>query len=131
MPDVATLDDLKQWDSDALAGAPASENPAVPETVATTIVQDTEHYHVNRAQDVEPYLDHVKELANTGQAWSPSGEMLHLAEFPAVIVERYCNEKGITFQDFMSDPGHVKAMLVDPSLSYFKVWDNVAHKSYR
>lgn len=128
---IATVDDLERWDSDALAGAPAFEDSSVQETVSTAIVQDAESFHINRSQDVEPILDHVKELSNTGQAWSPSGDMLHLAEFPSVIVERYCVEKGVTFKEFLSNPAHVQAMLADPSLSYFRVWDNVAHKAYR
>lgn len=128
---LATVEDLKRWDSDALAGAPAFENPTIPETVATEIVSEAESFHINRSQDVEPILDHVKELANTGQAWSPSGDMLHLADFPSVVVERYCVQQGVSFHEFLNNPAHVKAMLADPSLSYFRVWDQVAHKAYR
>jgi hypothetical protein len=52
--------------------------------------------------------------------------MRHAARFPMVVVERYCNEKGITFEEWMSNPEHAKAMLNDSALSAFRVWEGRA-----
>lgn len=76
---------------------------------------------IQRVQDVEPILDgtHARRVAGmTG-----SSEMRHAASLPMVVVEAYCNDKGVTFQEFMADPSHVKTMLNDPALSAFRVWE--------
>lgn len=108
------------------------EQPTVPEVVGTRITADGERIAIERAQDCEPIVDFARERAANAEAWSSSGELLHLAEFPAVIVERYCTERGITFEEFMRDQKtHVRALLSDPALSAFRVWDNVVHKTWR
>lgn len=71
-------------------------------------------------QDCEPILERAKALHNEGL--TGSSEMKHAASFPAVLVEKYCNDRGITFADFMAEPKHVRAMLSDPDLSGFRIW---------
>jgi hypothetical protein len=44
------------------------------------------------------------------------------ASFPDVLVERYCNQNGIEFSEFMQNPVHVKRMCADPDLSGFRIW---------
>lgn len=77
---------------------------------------------VERIQDVDPILRQVKELAGVNHGRSASGEMHHAARLPMVMVEKYCNDKGVSFRDFMGNPEHVKAMLNDPALASFRVW---------
>lgn len=74
---------------------------------------------VNRVQDVEPILERAKALHNDSRFGTK--DYRHLASLPKVLVEDYCNRAGITFADFMEDEAHVKRMLTDPSLSYFRV----------
>lgn len=76
---------------------------------------------IERVQDVEPILDgtHARRVAGL----IGSSEMRHAASLPMVIVEAYCNDKGITFQEFMTDPQHVKRMLNTPELRAFRVWE--------
>ena len=71
-------------------------------------------------QDCTPFLENATQRRNEGI--HGSGDMRHAASFPPVIVERYCNESGIEFSEFMSNPVHVKRMLGDPALSGFRVW---------
>lgn len=52
-----------------------------------------------------------------------SSEMKHVARVPAFIVQRYINDNGITFEDFMREPKHADRMLSDPSLSAFRIWE--------
>jgi hypothetical protein len=49
-------------------------------------------------------------------------EMRLAASFPDVLVERYCNQNGIEFSEFMQNPVHVKRMCADPDLSGFRIW---------
>lgn len=71
-------------------------------------------------QDCTPILERAQALHREGQ--HGSSEMKHAASFPAVLVEKYCNDNGITFHEFMNGKEHVKRMLNDPSLSYFRIW---------
>ena len=52
-----------------------------------------------------------------------SSEMRLAATFPVVLVETYCNNAGITMQEWMSDKVHIKRMMSDPALSAFRVWE--------
>lgn len=74
-----------------------------------------------RVQDVEPILDFAHDLRAAGQVGS--GEMRHAASIPMVLVEAYCNDRGISFQEFMNNPVHGKSMLNDPALRAFRVWE--------
>lgn len=71
-------------------------------------------------QDCTPYLDDA--VARHNEGLHGSSEMKHAARIPNVIVEKYCNDNGITFQEFMNGREHIKRMLNDPSLSYFRIW---------
>ena len=73
-----------------------------------------------RVQDVEPILDATAARRVAGM--TGSSEMRHAASIPKVVVEAYCNRQGITFAEFMGNPAHGKAMLNDPALSAFRIW---------
>lgn len=71
-------------------------------------------------QDCTPIVEHTKALHNAG--YVGSSEMRLAAKLPDVIVEKYCNNKGITFHEFMRDKSHIRNMLSDPALAHFRVW---------
>lgn len=75
---------------------------------------------IERFQDCTP----IAEFAKTAQAEGRHGgtEMRHAGKIPYAIIEKYCNDRGITFQQWMSNPEHARAMLNDPSLSAFRIW---------
>lgn len=74
--------------------------------------------YVNMA-DLKGVADVCKSLHNEGKTGSK--ELPHLAEFPAAIVEKYCNDAGITFAEWVRNPVHTRRMLRDPALSHFRV----------
>ncbi len=71
-------------------------------------------------QDCTPYAERAKALHNEG--FHGSKDMRLAATLPDVLVEKYCNDNGITFQEFMRDRAHVKRMCNDPALAHFRVW---------
>jgi len=71
-------------------------------------------------QDCTPILEDAIKRHNEGL--HGSSDMKHAARIPAVIVEKYCNDNGITYRDFMNGREHIRRMLNDPSLSYFRIW---------
>jgi hypothetical protein len=83
--------------------------------------QITDTTAIERVQDCTPIVDYTANLRAIGAVGS--NEMRHAAKYPAVIVEAYCNQAGITFNEFMSNPVHVKRMLADPDLRGFRVWE--------
>ena len=76
---------------------------------------------VNRVQDVEPILDMAHDLRSMGRVGS--GEFRHAASLPMVLVEAYCNDRGMQFSEFMADPQHANNMVNDPALKAFRVWE--------
>ena len=83
-------------------------------------IPETDTTAIERIQDCTPILEHATALRNEGHVGS--SEMRHAARFPLVVVETYCNTKGITFHEYLSNPEHARAMLRDPDLSAFRVW---------
>jgi hypothetical protein len=73
-----------------------------------------------RVQDCTAIAEHTQALHKEGH--HGSSEFRHAASFPMVLVEKYLNDKGILFSEFMADKSHIKAMLSDPALSAFRVW---------
>lgn len=79
---------------------------------------------IERIQDCTPIAEHTTRLRNEGKVGT--SEMRLAASLPMVLIERYCNDRGITFDQWMKDPAHAKAMLHDPALSAFRVWEGRA-----
>jgi hypothetical protein len=73
-----------------------------------------------RVQDCTPIAEKTKALHNEG--YHGSSDMRLAASLPMVLVERYCNDNGITFHEFCAGQEHIKRMLNDPALSHFRVW---------
>ena len=71
-------------------------------------------------QDVQPILERAKSMHNEG--FHGSSEMKLAASFPNVIVDKYCNDNNITLHEFVGNKDHIKRLLNDPALEYFRVW---------
>lgn len=88
--------------------------------VSTVVAVEDGNLVTGTVQDCTPILEHAKGLHNAGL--HGSSEMRLAAKLPMVLVETYCNERGITFKDFMADRSHIRHMLNDPALQGFRVW---------
>lgn len=71
-------------------------------------------------QDCTPIMERTKALHREG--FHGSGDMRLAASVPMVIIEKYCNDNGIEYSDFMHSQEHKKRLLNDPANSYFRVW---------
>lgn len=74
---------------------------------------------VERVQDCTPIVDHCRALANETEQ---RGDVRLAARLPDVIVERYCNDNGITLGEFVGNPEHIRRVCNDPALAAFRVW---------
>lgn len=64
-------------------------------------------------------IDMNKKLANEGLHGSK--DMRHVAEIPGVIIEQYCFQRGVSWAEFWQDSKHIKAILNDPDMAYFRI----------
>lgn len=95
---------------------------------ATSVLGDVQSYIAHEdgmtitgtVQDMTPYAEQAKKLSNEGQHGSK--DMRHAASLPFAAVETYCNVNGITFQEWMNNPVHMKRMVNDPALADFRIW---------
>lgn len=74
---------------------------------------------VQRSQDCTAIAEHCGTLRTETEQ---RGEVRLAARIPEVIVERYCNDNGITFGEFLRDPAHLRRVCNDPALAAFRVW---------
>lgn len=88
--------------------------------VQSHIIEEDGKLHLGTVQDCSPILEKAKAMANEGMHGTK--DMRLAATLPNVVIETYCNNNGITFQEWMSNPIHIKRMLNDPDLSGFRIW---------
>lgn len=80
---------------------------------------DSGGFVVVRTERFDGLLDHLAErraIKDYGPKDTPC-----LMELPALIIEQYCKEAGITWADWWADNTHLKRMANDPALSAFRV----------
>jgi hypothetical protein len=71
-------------------------------------------------QNCDAIAERAKAMHNAGITGSK--DMKLAATIPEVFVTKYCNDKNITFGEFLKNKEHVRAMLQDPALAHFRVW---------
>lgn len=90
-------------------------------------VETRAHYDPNEdrmvletVQDVEPYLERNKRLANEGDGYSKTREWRRVASIPNVIIEKWMREEGANvFQmDRKEFSAFIKKKLMDPDYRY-------------
>lgn len=74
----------------------------------------------HRFQDCNPIAEHAKALHNMGMFGS--SDMKLAATIPDVMIEKYCNDHGILFSEFMQNKEHMRRVLNDPAMAHFRVW---------
>ena len=88
----------------------------------TIIHRHLDEIAIERRGDAAGVAEITKRMHNEGFGSSPSGELKHAASIPDVIIEKYCNDNGITFEELMANPDHAKRMLNNPDLAAFRIW---------
>ena len=81
--------------------------------------EDTQRFAIETTQDVQPFLDFNKEMANSGDGYTPSRDMRWIAKIPLIVVEKWRAEHGI---DIFNKDHHAKirALLNDPDWLYLR-----------
>lgn len=88
--------------------------------VTTQLTEEDGQIIVSRSQDVSAILDFAKAAHNEGKTGRDGGR--YVATIPPVVIEHYCNTKGITFKQWVSDPEVRRRFLNDPDYSYLRIW---------
>lgn len=88
--------------------------------IANRIVMQDGQTVFGRTQDCTAIAESCKVLQSEGE--HGSGEMRHAAKIPNVLIEKYCNDQGITFEEWMRDPVHARRMCNDPANAMFRIW---------
>ena len=73
------------------------------------------------SQDCSPILEDNAKMRAHG--FTGSSEMRLAARVPMVVVEKYCNDKGISFREFSNTEHHKVAFLNDPDYKLLRIWE--------
>lgn len=77
---------------------------------------------VERVQDVEDIIERNKVLQNTPQNFKTGWH--HVASIPSIFIEKFCNEKQVSYRELMQDwDGVVGKMLRDPDYRWLRTTD--------
>lgn len=83
-------------------------------------LHDVHLYEASRA-DLDVVAEHCGAMRSAGYT-GPANDMKLAASVPAFFIQKYINDNGITFADFMRDQAHINRFLADPALAHFRVW---------
>jgi hypothetical protein len=86
----------------------------------TRIFTQDDKLVVGRSQDCTAILEDAVRRHNEGH--HGTADVKHAARIPNVIVEKYCNDNGISFHEFMGDEVHIKRLVQHPDNSMFRIW---------
>ncbi|QNB14293.1 hypothetical protein G5S35_22405 [Paraburkholderia tropica] len=77
---------------------------------------------VKRTFDLGDTIEQIKAWRTNLESKSSYGEeMRPVMEIPEAIVEQYCNIHGITLHEFIGNKEHIRRVLKDPDLAYFRL----------
>lgn len=89
-------------------------------TVQTFYKEEGDKLVITRAQNVGAIVDRNKALSNEGFTGRPDARVV--ASIPPVVIEHYCNVRGITLHQWMTDPEVRKRFLNDPDYADLRIW---------
>lgn len=85
---------------------------------------DGDRLIIERVQDIEPIIEENKRRMNAWYGHNESnrwrGDVHHVASVPEVVIEKWCNEHGFTYEDFIKDSSICKRFLNDPANANFR-----------
>jgi hypothetical protein len=83
-----------------------------------------EGFVVERTQRFDGLVDTCKALHNEG--FHGTSDMRPLMSVPGVMIEAWCEKRGVTFAEFNRDAKLQSAFINDPDLSAFRIWKGKA-----
>ena len=87
--------------------------------VFTRAFQDGDEIRLVRAQDAEPILEGIKDLKSNGFTGTP--DFRHVGRIPAVVLEMWINEAGISYSDHDAVADLIHRKLLDGDFAKLRV----------
>ena len=87
--------------------------------VFTRAFQDGDEIRLVRAQDAEPILEGIKDLKSNGFTGTP--DFRHVGRIPAVVLEMWLNEAGVSFNDHKAVEEVIHRKLLDGDFAKLRV----------
>lgn len=78
-----------------------------------------------RVADVQNVIDSAANLRSAGAVKTEGGDY-HLGRIPLILIEKYCNEKGITFHEWCNNDVHVSSLLNNSDYAAFRISQGAA-----
>lgn len=91
--------------------------------VQSRIIIEGDLMHTITTQDCTDIAERAHAMHKEGM--HGSSEMRLAATIPNVIIEKYLNEHGVSFAEFMADQTHMRRICNDPDNKMFRIWPGV------
>jgi len=82
-----------------------------------------------RVQDCEPIVKRVAEIKQQIDGRGDSSLGYFVGTIPAIIIEKYMKEVGVTYHEFMADRTHIHRIMNNPDYAKFRVWEGKLGKA--
>jgi len=90
--------------------------------VKTTYKHDPieDKLYIGREQDVEPFLEANKRSYNSSGKQFKSESFNHVARIPVIVLEKWCRDHGIKYEEIMNNDKLLKQFLNDPENKFLR-----------
>lgn len=86
----------------------------------TSFAEQDGRMFIAQTQDCTQIAEWTKEQQAIGA--TGTADMKHAARIPDVILNQYMNEHGVSYQELMRDPAHIRRIVNDPKNAAFRIW---------
>lgn len=93
---------------------------APPPEVTTRLILEGDMLRSVRTQDCTPIADRAYAMHKEGMHGSK--ELKLAATIPNIIIEKYMNERGVSFAEVIGNDVHMRNIVNDPDNKMFRVW---------
>jgi len=88
--------------------------------LSTTMAEQDGRLIIASSQDCTAIAEWCKRQHNEGN--HGSSEMRFVGRIGNVMIEKYMNETGVTYAEFMAEECHIKAIMQNPENADFRIW---------
>jgi len=78
---------------------------------------------IQRVQDCDPIIQEVTDMKQVTDGRGKTSMGYYAGRIPAIIVEQYMKEMGVSFHDMINDTTHVHRILNNPDFKRFRVFE--------
>lgn len=89
-------------------------------TIQNIDTKNDAYVYETKISDIKAVADFAQDRANAGLLGDK--DFKHAASVPAFIIQKYCDDKGIVWREFMNNQAMINSFLDSEYCTPFRIW---------